>query len=307
MQKKIYFIPLIITGLFTVSLICFILCGNAGRKTSYSIYNPLEVRIPAVPKRMTFSGEKVPLEYFDVRESLEKEIIVNTYFHSQTILNIKRSARYFPIIEHILKENNVPDDFKYLAVIESGLSNVTSPLGAKGYWQLLEGTATDYGLEVNDEVDERYHIEKSTLAACSYLIESYKRYKNWTLVAASYNTGRRGVDRQMERQNEDNYYDLLFNEETARYVYRILAIKLILENPDMFGFFISEDELYCPVLYKEIIVNGKIEDLSVFAKEYGTNYKILKFLNPWLRNKQLTNPKKKEYVIKIPLQGSREQ
>lgn len=263
------------------------------------------VSSPYIPASVNFCGEEVPLRYFDVFEALERELLVNTYYHSQTALFIKKSGRYFPIIEPILRKYKVPDDFKYLAVAESGLSNASSPAGAKGYWQILEGTAKDYGLKVNDEVDERYHIEKSTEAACKFLLESYKKYEDWTLVAASYNVGRRGVDRQIDRQGEANYYDLLLNDETARYVYRILAIKLVLENPGKYGFHFSKSEIYKPVQHRVITVSESIPDFGDFARKNGTNYKLLKFLNPWLRDKQLINPQQKEYIIKIPTSRER--
>ena len=255
---------------------------------------------PFIPEKLTFCGEDVPLQYFDIMESLERELIVNTYFHSQTLLYLKKASRYFPVIEPILKENNIPEDFKYLVVAESGLSHVVSPVGAAGFWQLLENTAKDYGLEVNEEVDERYHLEKSTVAACKFLSESHLIHKNWTMVAATYNAGRKGIDRQIERQGESNYYDLLLNEETARYVFRVLAVKLILENPIQYGFNVPEPEKYYPVPFHEISVSDSIADIGVFAKEQGTNYKLLKMLNPWLRDTKLLNSQKRTYRIKIP-------
>jgi hypothetical protein len=264
-----------------------------------------EYSTPLIPDSLTLCNEAVPLHFFDVRESLERELLVNTYYHSQTILLIKKTNRYFPVIEPILKEHNIPDDFKYLAVAESGLANVVSPSKAVGFWQILEGTAKDYSLEVSDEVDERYHLEKATEAACKYLQASYDKYHNWTLAAASYNVGRRGVDRQIKRQKESDYYDLLFNEETARYVYRILAFKLVIENPEMYHFSISDKDLYQPVAYKEVKVNTSIASWADFAQKHGTNYKILKYLNPWLRDQQLTNKTSKEYIIKVPRKKAR--
>jgi hypothetical protein len=272
---------------------------NAGSGTT-ATHNTTPIVSPHIPDKLEFCGEMVPLKYYDVFESLEREVLVNTYYHSQTILFVKKANRYFPVIEPILKANNIPDDFKYLVVAESGLANVVSPAQATGFWQLLKSTANDYGLEVNDEVDERYHLEKSTVAACKFLQDSYKKYENWTLVAASYNVGRRGIDRQIERQGENEYYDLLFNEETARYLFRILAIKLVLTDPTVYGFEIKPDELYKPVSYKEITIHESVPDIGAFAREHGTNYKMLKYLNPWLRDNKLTNSKQKEYTIKIP-------
>lgn len=260
-----------------------------------------------IPESLEFAGEKVPLMNFDTRESLDRELLVNTYFHSQTLLYIKKSPRYFPVIEPILKEYNIPEDFKYMPLVESGLSNAISPANAVGYWQLMKGTALENGLEVNSEVDERYHLEKSTIAACKYLLKSYEKYQNWTLVAASYNNGRRGVDRQVEKQEEMNYYNLLLNEETARYIFRILALKSVLEEPEKYGFYYEEGDLYKPLDSYEVIVDSSVTNFAEFARNFNTNYKILKFLNPWLREAYLTNKDGKPYRIRIPEAGVRTQ
>ena len=259
-----------------------------------------------LPKKLKFAGEKVPLEYFDVKESLDREMLVNSYFHSQTLRYIKLAPRFFSIIEPILKQDSIPDDFKYLALAESGFDpRAVSPAGAVGFWQFMKGTAKDYGLEVNNEVDERYHIEKATHAACAYLHESYEKYGSWTLVAATYNAGRNFVSKQIERQQENNYYDLLLGEETSRYVFRILALKLIMENPKEYGFDVSKDELYPVWKTKSIEISGKVDNFAEFAKTHGTNYKILKMLNPWLRDAYLTNASGKTYEIKLPAKGFR--
>lgn len=257
-------------------------------------------QVPMVPDSLEFCGEPVPLHDADVYEDLQRELIINNYWHSQTIQHILKAGRYFPVIEPILEQYNIPEDFKYLAVAESSLDNVTSPAGAKGFWQILELTAGDYNLEVNKYVDERYHLEKATEAACKFLNESHKKYGNWTMVAASYNVGRRGVDRQMNVQHETNYYKLLFNDETARYVFRILALKLVMESPENYGFEIHQNELYRPFEYKEIKVNESISDLALWAQEHNTTYKSLKILNPWLRESSLANPSGKTYLIRIP-------
>ncbi|MGQ8335924.1 lytic transglycosylase domain-containing protein [Sunxiuqinia sp. A32] len=270
--------------------------------------DPTEIYYEAIelPDSLFFAGERVPLEYFDVKENLDREMLVNSYFHSQTIRFIKMAPRFFSIIEPILKADSIPEDFKYLALAESGFDpRAVSPAGAVGFWQFMKGTARDYGLEVNDEVDERYHIEKATQAACSYLHESYEKYGSWTMVAASYNAGRNFVGRQIERQQENNYYDLLLGEETSRYVFRIISLKLILESPQNYGFNISEDELY-PIWKTTLVtIKSPVTNFADFAKEHGTNYKILKLLNPWLRETSLTNSLGKTYEIKLPAEGFR--
>ncbi|HAN18528.1 MAG: murein transglycosylase [Bacteroidetes bacterium GWC2_33_15] len=258
-----------------------------------------------IPNNLSFAGENVPLDHFDVREALDQEMLVNTYWQSQTLLFIKRAKRYFPEIEPILKKNNIPDDFKYLVLAESDLKNVVSPSGAVGVWQLLEGTAKDHGLEVNDNVDERYHIEKATEVACDFLLKSKELFGSWTMAAASYNMGRTGLLKQVKRQGQSDYYNLLLNDETARYIYRILAIKLILENPQDYGFYLREKDMYYPVPTYTIKVDSSISDFALFSEKYNINYKILKHFNPWLRDSFLDNKRGKEYLIKIPENGYR--
>jgi len=253
-----------------------------------------------IPKNLFFAGENVPLDYFDVRESLDRELQVNTFWHSQTVMLLKRANRYFPVIEPILQKNGIPNDFKYLAVAESGLMQTVSPSKAAGIWQILEGTAREYGLEVNSEVDERYHIEKSTEAACRYLNKGYGKYGSWTMAAASYNYGQNGLDKQIDRQQGDSYYNMVLGEETGRYVYRILAIKVIFENPRKYGFFLDSSDLYPPFKYSEISVDSSISSISDFARQFDTNYKMLKLFNPWLRESYLNNKAGKRYRIKIP-------
>lgn len=255
----------------------------------------------SLPDTLFVFGEEMPMDIFYVKESLDRELSVNTYWHSSTLQLIKKSHRWFPLFDSILKVNNIPSDFKYLAVIESGLSNAISPANAVGYWQFLKGTAKEFGLEVNKEVDERYHIEKSTEAACKYFNKSYERFGNWTMVAAAYNAGNRGITKQLERQKARSYYDLLLSDETSRYVYRIAAIKLIFENPELYGFYIDENDMYPPIATNGIIVDGKVNDLADFAKENRISYKILKYFNPWLRQNYLKNKKNKTYIIEIPV------
>ena len=255
------------------------------------------------PSQMNFCGEKTPLHLSDVKERFDRELIVNANLHGSMIIITKRANREFPIIEPILKKYGVPDDFKYLAVAESALTNATSSAGAKGFWQFMPATAKEYGMEVTDEVDERYNLIKSTEAACQYLLNAKNKMGSWTLAAASYNGGLAGVNRQITSQGEANYYDLLLTEETYRYVFRILALKEIMQNPVMYGFTYRQDELYSAVPTKKVEVDSSITDLAAFAKEQGINYKILKIHNPWLRDKQLTNSSKKKYVLEIPTSG----
>jgi len=256
---------------------------------------------PHIPEKLTFSEEEVPLGNFDVRESLDRELMVNTFFHSQTIRYIKLAPRFFEIIEPILKQEKIPEDFKYLALAESGFDlKAISPAGAAGIWQFMEATGRENGLEVNGVVDERYHIEKATKAACKYLHQSYAKYGNWTTVAASYNAGRNGINRQVERQKETNYYNLLLSEETNRYVYRILSYKLILESPEAYGFYVPKKDMYPSIPVKIVEVKTSVQNLADFSKEHNINYKILKLFNPWLRENYLKNDSGKTYEIKIP-------
>lgn len=255
----------------------------------------------ALPEKLDFAGEKVPLEYYDVKENLDRELLSTAYFHSQTIRYIKSAPRYFSIIEPILKANGIPDDFKYLCVAESGFDvRALSPAKAAGFWQLLESTAKENGLEINAEVDERYNIEKSTQVACKILKETYAKYGSWALVAAAYNGGRAGLDQKMAVQKANNYYDLLFVEETSRYVFRILAYKLIMENPEKYGFKISKDQLYPVIKTEDVELKGSVANFADYAISKGITYKELKNFNPWLRETFLKNPSNKTYILKIP-------
>ncbi len=259
-----------------------------------------------LPEKLTFAGEEVPMEYFDVRENLDRELLSTVYFHSQTIRYIKSAPRYFSIIGPILKSNGIPEDFKYLCVAESGFDvRAVSPAKAVGLWQLMESTAKENGMEINDEVDERYHIEKSTEVACLILKSAFQKYGSWSLVAASYNGGRAFVDRQMASQKVKSYYDLLFGEETSRYVFRILALKLVMEEPLKYGFNIKNDQLYPIIETRTIEINGPVNDWAALAIEKGITYKTLKMFNPWLRETSLKNPNRKSYAVKIPEKGFR--
>lgn len=257
------------------------------------------------PQKLEFAGENVPVNNFDTRESLDRELLVNGYWHSRTLLVLKKSKRYFRVIEPILKKYGIPDDFKYLAMAESGFENIVSPAKAAGVWQLLECTAKEYGLEVNADVDERYNLEKSTEAACKYLLQSHDTYGNWTMAAATYNAGRRGVDNQIDRQNTSNYYDMLLNEETARYVFRLIAHKLIAEKPDDYGFHLEDEDYYPIISTHELKVDSAISNIAAFASRQSTNYKIIKQFNPWLRQNFLPDRPQKVYFIEIPDEGER--
>ncbi len=253
-----------------------------------------------IPDSVTFAGEDVPTDIFYVREQLDRELTVNTYWHSSTILSIKRAHRWFPVIEPILANNGIPGDFKYLALIESGLLNVVSPSGATGFWQFLEKTGKEYGLTVNKEIDERYHVEKATEAACAYLNKSYIKFGNWTLVAASYNAGQGRIDETIDKQQVRNYYHMFLNEETSRYIYRILAMKIIYETPVKYGFKIETGDLYDPLEVKKVKVTSSISNLPAFAREQQTTYRMLKELNPWLRSDKLNVKRGEEFEIALP-------
>lgn len=267
------------------------------------LVNDYNVYALPIPEDLDFAGEPVPLEDPDIYERMDRELLVNTYWQSNGLLLIKRANKYFPIIEPILAEHGVPDDLKYVAVIESGLTHAVSPAGARGFWQFMEATAKEYGLEVNSNVDERYHIEKSTHAAAEYFKKSKESLGSWTLAAAAYNAGNYGVRRQQERQEVESYYDLLLGEETGRYVFRILALKEIMKDPRRYGFNYREKDLYKEVPSYKVKVDTAVTDFPAFARQYGINYKILKIHNPWLREAHLNNRSRKEYFIEIPEQG----
>jgi len=256
--------------------------------------------LPKLPLEMTLFGETIDLQDEDIRERLENELIVNSYFHSSTTLIIKRANRFFPNIEKLLKEEKIHDDFKYLSVIESNLTQARSPAGALGFWQFMPQTASEYNLVVNDEIDERLNVHKSTLAACAYLRKSHAEFKNWVLAAASYNRGLNGLRSDMENQYATNYFDIEMNNETARYVFRIMAMKLILENPKAYGFNINSSDLYPERKTYSTVINSPIEDLALWAKNKGANLKILRKLNPWLIGNSLTI-QPLNYTIDLPI------
>jgi len=253
-----------------------------------------------IPKNLNFAGERVPQTDYSIRENLEREFHTNSYWKKNSFLLFQRASRWFPIIEPILKRNGLPDDFKFIAVIESHLTNAVSPRGATGFWQLIESTSINYGLEVNEDVDERYHVEKSTVVACRFMLDAYKKFGNWTLAAASYNLGMGGVETKMAQQNTNSYYDLDLNKETGSYIYRLLAIKTILQNPKQFGFIVGKHSLYTNIPSVKLQVDTTINDLEAFAVKQGYSYKVLKIFNPWLRTDHLLNKYKNTYTIVFP-------
>ncbi len=256
-----------------------------------------------IPENLNFAGEMVPVNDPEVMERVDREFLVNTYWQSNALLLMKRAHRYFPVIEPILAKNGIPDDFKYLAVAESGLDNVVSRAGATGFWQIMKPTGKQYGLEINKNIDERYHLEKSTEVACKYLNKYKKKYGNWTLAAAAYNAGTGSIDKYLGIQQVDDYYDLLLGQETGRYVFRIMAIKEILSHPEEYGFEIEKEDLYSAVPTFKVEVDKPVLSFANFAQEYEINYKILKRHNPWLREAHLNNQSNKKYTIEIPNKG----
>lgn len=248
---------------------------------------PSTVKPFELPQNLDFAGEALPLNRLDVQEKLDRELLVNTYWQSNNLLMLKRSAKYFPIIEPILRREGIPSDFKYLALIESGLQNVVSPAGAAGMWQIMPATGKEHGLEIYSEVDERYHLVKSTEVACAYLKEAYERLGSWTLAAASYNMGMAGASRRLEEQRVDNYYDLWLNAETARYVYRIAAIKHIHENLEKFGYVYNPGEGYRLPKFDTIVVTETVDSWVDWAIAHGTTYSELRTYNPWIRADRL--------------------
>ncbi|HKK75572.1 MAG TPA: transglycosylase SLT domain-containing protein [Saprospiraceae bacterium] len=301
----------IYTGLFIAALIIIGLAFSGGTEESNkdgSSMGPMAkdgltqvVEIPKLKKTYNFAGEDLPMNNFDVRERLKRELIVNSYYHSGTSQNLVKSVRYFPEIEAILREEGLPEDLKYLAVAESNLSNVTSPAGAKGFWQFMVPSAQQFGLEINSEVDERFHLEKATRAACTYFKNLRERFGTWTNAAAAYNVGPTRFAREKERQRMDSYYDMNLNAETGRYIFRVVAIKEVLKHPQDFGFRFDHEEGFPPLdNYKMVKVNTSIPNLGDFAKEQGTTYRMLKIYNPWLISYKLTVSGRKTYEIKIP-------
>ena len=260
-----------------------------------------EIQALELPENLNLAGELVPIDRQHIRERMDRELLVNTYWQSNGLLLLKRANKYFPILEPLLKEYGLPDDFKYLAVAESALIDETSSVGAAGMWHFMKNTGKEYGLEINQNVDERYHIEKSTKVAAQYLIKAKERFDSWTLAAAAYNAGNYGVSRRLEAQGVTSYYDAFLPNETERYVLRIIALKEVLSNPRKYGFKFEEKDLYTMEKTRTIKVDSAITNIALFAKNFGLNYKELKLHNPWLRQNKLNNRSQKVYEIKIPI------
>ncbi|MCD8415652.1 lytic transglycosylase domain-containing protein [Tenacibaculum dicentrarchi] len=299
MNKSIRFLSLI-----TISFVAVLFTNTISQKKEPKIKNvaeSYEIRAVKAPSYMELAGERVPLEKADVKEHMDRELLVNTYWQSNGLLLIKRANKFFPIIEPLLEKYGVPDDFKYLCVAESALINIPSSKGAAGYWHFMPATGREYGLEVNRNVDERYNLEKSTRVAAEYLKKAKKKLGSWTLAAAAYNAGNGRISQRLKQQQVDNYYDLLLNSETSRYIFRILALKEVLSNPHKYGFMYDQEDLYTfPVTYN-VKINTPITNITNFAKKYEVTYKELKLVNPWLRESKLNNKSKKTYTIKIPV------
>lgn len=301
-MKKLSIVAIILASLAIVGEI-FIYASpkeDSDEVQTRAIMHDYRVYAPVIPDTMTFCGERVPLETYYVRESLDNELIVNMYRQSSTVLYFKRATRYFPTIESILKKNNIPEDMKYLCVIESGLTNATSPANAQGFWQFISSSGKTYGLAIDDEVDMRNDLEASTEAACKYLRSLYNRFHSWTAAAAAYNCGENGLARRMASQTTNNYYDLRLNTETGRYVYRILAMKQIMQHPQQYGYFIRHCDTYPIIPTRTVTLSGQNVDLYQFAQKNNTSYKMLRTLNPWLQTDKLKNKANKSYQVKLP-------
>ena len=300
MEKSLRFLSIL-----SISILCVIFFNAAlvsNKEFSKSTAETYNIKALKIPKNLNFAGEKVPTDRNDIKERMDRELLVNTYWQSNGLLLIKRAHKYFPIIEPLLKEYGLPDDFKYLAIAESGFENKTSSSGASGFWQFLKSSAREYGLEVNSNVDERYNLEKATKVAADYLKKSKDRFGSWTLAAAAYNAGNYRIARNLERQQVNDYYDLLLNSETSRYVFRIVALKEILSNPKKYGFEFENEDLYTLSKTKLVHVDTVITNIASFAKRFGINYKELKLYNPWLRENKLNNKTRRLYKIKIPIE-----
>ena len=307
-MKKLSIAAIVLSVLAIVGeiLICASSREDSEEVLQRAISNNYRIYSPILPDTMSFAGEQVPLSTYYVHEGLDLEVITNMYRHSSTMLYFKRANRYFPIIEPILKKNGIPSDFKYLCVIESGLTNATSPAKAQGFWQFIPSTGANYGLTVNDEIDMRNNLTASTEAACKYIRSLYNKFHSWTAAAAAYNCGENGLARRISKQSTDNYYDLWLNSETSRYVYRILAMKLIMQNPQKYGFHLRQCDLYPPIPTRAATLSGQNVDLYEFARTNGTSYKMLRMLNPWIQTEVLKNKSNQKYMVQLPVKNGTE-
>ncbi|MFY0631243.1 MAG: lytic transglycosylase domain-containing protein [Flavobacteriaceae bacterium] len=299
MQKTLRFLSILSITILSFTFFNALHVSDSGPKKNTA--ETYQIKALKIPDGLTFAGEKVPVDRFDIKERMDRELLVNTYWQSNGLLMIKRANKYFPIIEPLLKKYGIPDDFKYLAVAESGLQNNSSPAGASGFWHFLKSSAKEYGLEVNRNVDERYNLELATKVAAEYLKKSKERFGSWTLAAAAYNAGNARISRNLKKQQVDDYYDLLLNSETSRYVFRIVALKEVMTNPKQYGFEFEEEDLYTLPKTKFIKVDTVITNIASFAKKFDMNYKEMKLYNPWLRENKLNNRSRKLYHIKIPV------
>jgi len=306
MKNQIKYIAAVLALLGTATVLVFAVMyqNNPGKDYREVAQRSYRIFSPGCPSKADFAGERMPLELFYVREALDREIMINTFMHASTILMFKRASRWFPVIEPILKRYRVPDDFKFLSLAESNFSNAVSPSKAEGFWQFLKPTAIHYGLEVNEEVDERYNVAKATEAACQYFLESYAKYGNWTLVAASFNRGQDGISDALENQKAKNFYDLFLNEETSRYIYRIAALKEIYSHPVKYGLYLQPADFYPVIPTYTIEIDSPIQDLPAFAMKNKVSYRVLREFNPWLRRYTLANKLKKSYTIILPKEGA---
>lgn len=299
MQRSIRFLSVL--SISILSILFFNAEHISEKGTDKNTADTYNIKALKIPDNLTFAGEQVPTDRDDIKERMDRELLVNTYWQSNGLLLIKRAHKYFPIIEPLLEKYEIPNDFKYLAVAESGLTNNTSSAGASGFWQFLKSSAKEYGLEVNNNVDERYDLEKATKVAADYLKKSKDRFGSWTLAAAAYNAGNSRIVKNLKKQQVDNYYDLLLNTETSRYIFRIVALKEVLSNPKKYGFEFEDEDLYTLAKTKVVTVDTVITNIASFAKGFNINYKELKLYNPWLRENKLNNKSRKLYKIKIPI------
>ena len=299
MSKSFRILSLILILFVTLLLLNGIQKETSGKKIfTHEFYKIKAIKLPS---NLNLAGERVPIEKKDIRERMDRELLVNTYWQSNGLLLMKRANKYFPILEPLLKKYGLPDDFKFLALAESAFTDETSSAGAAGIWHFMKRTGKEYGLEINKNVDERYHIEKSTKVAAAYLKKSKERFNSWTLAAAAYNAGNYGIHKQLEKQQVTNYYDALLANETERYIFRIIALKEVISNPKKYGFIFDNEDLYTHTKTRVIKVDTVISNITLFAKKFGITYKELKIHNPWLRENKLNNASRKLYEIKIPV------